>query len=109
MWLMLQQDEADDYVIATGRTISIRELCRHAFSCVGLNWEEHVRTSQALLRPAEVEVLHGDPSKAKQKLGWQATVSFEELISEMVEADLARHRARAKGQMPTDASLAAPR
>ena len=109
MWLMLQQDVADDYVIATGRTISIRELCRHAFACVGLDWQEHVKTSEALLRPAEVEVLHGDPSKAKQKLGWTATVTFEELIAEMVEADLARHQARIRVQMPTDASLAAAR
>ncbi len=109
MWLMLQQDTADDYVIATGRTISIRELCRHAFACAGLDWHEHVRTSAALLRPAEVEVLLGDPSKAKQQLGWSATVTFEELIAEMVEADLARHRARTRVQMPTEAMLAAGR
>lgn len=109
MWMMLQQADADDYVIATGRTISIRELCRHAFSCAGLNWEEHVRTSAALLRPAEVEVLLGDPAKANQKLGWTATVTFEDLISEMVEADIARHSARRLVSMPTEASLTAAR
>lgn len=96
MWLMLQQEVADDYVVATGRTTSIRELCRIAFSHAGLNFEDHVETRSDLIRPAEVDVLLGDASKAKQKLGWSATTSLEEMIAEMVEADLVRHR-RATG------------
>ena len=96
MWLMLQQEVADDYVVATGRTTSIRELCRIAFSHAGLNFEDHVETRSDLIRPAEVDVLLGDASKAKQKLGWSATTSLEEMIAEMVEADLVRHR-RASG------------
>lgn len=94
MWLMLQQDVADDYVIATGRTTTIRELCRIAFACVGLDYADHVTTSTDLLRPAEVDVLLGDAEKARRKLGWQTTIPLEEMIAEMVEADLARHRAR---------------
>jgi GDPmannose 4,6-dehydratase len=92
MWLMLQQDVADDYVVATGRTTSIRELCRIAFSHAGLTFEDHVETRSDLIRPAEVDVLLGDASKAKQTLGWVATTSLEDMIAEMVEADLARHR-----------------
>jgi GDPmannose 4,6-dehydratase len=94
MWLMLQQDTPDDYVIATGRTTSIREFCRIAFSHAGLNYEDHVVTDPKFLRPAEVDVLHGDATKAKQVLGWQPETSLEEMAAEMVEADLARHRAR---------------
>nr|WP_321986181.1 GDP-mannose 4,6-dehydratase [uncultured Lichenicoccus sp.] len=94
MWLMLQQDVADDYVVATGRTTSIRELCRIAFSHAGLNYEDHVVSAQALMRPAEVDVLLGDAGKAKQKLGWEAGTGLEAMIAEMVEADLARHRSR---------------
>jgi GDPmannose 4,6-dehydratase len=94
MYLMLQQDKADDYVIATGQTTSIRDLCRIAFSHVGLNFEEFVRTDPRFNRPAEVDVLLGDASKARDQLGWSPEVSLEEMISEMVEADLARHRAR---------------
>ena len=105
MWLMLQQDVADDYVIATGRTTSIRDLCAMAFGHAGLAWEDHVRQSPGLLRPAEVDVLKGDPSKARQHLGWQASVPLEGLVAEMVEADLARHRARSTMQMPTQADL----
>ncbi len=93
MWLMLQQEQADDYVVATGRTTSIRELCRIAFSHAGLNYEDHVVTRSDLIRPAEVDVLLGDASKAKAKLGWQAETSLETMVAEMVEADLARHRA----------------
>ncbi len=91
MWLMLQQSEPDDYVVATGRNASIREMVRIAFACAGLNYEEYVETSADLLRPAEVDVLLGDSSKAREKLGWQPKVALEELIAEMVEADLARH------------------
>jgi GDPmannose 4,6-dehydratase len=94
MWLMLQQDRPDDYVVATGRTTTIREFCRIAFACAGLEAERHVRTSPALMRPAEVDVLHGDATKARERLGWQAEVSLEDLAAEMVEADLARHRGR---------------
>ncbi|MFT8613296.1 MAG: GDP-mannose 4,6-dehydratase [Gluconobacter oxydans] len=94
MYLMLQQEVPDDYVIATGRTTSIRDLCRIAFSSVGLNYEDHVVTNPAFLRPAEVEVLLGDASKAKKALGWEPETTLEEMITEMVEADLARHRTR---------------
>jgi GDPmannose 4,6-dehydratase len=94
MWLMLQQDTPDDYVVATGRTTSIREFCRIAFGHVGLNYEDHVTVRADLLRPAEVDVLLGDASKARRKLGWEPATSLEEMAAEMVEADLARHRAR---------------
>ncbi len=95
MWLMLQQDKPDDYVVATGRTTSVRDMCRIAFDHVGLNWEEFVRTSQTFLRPAEVDVLLGDCSKAKTVLGWRPEISLEDMIREMVDADLERHRRRA--------------
>jgi GDPmannose 4,6-dehydratase len=94
MWLMLQQETPDDYVVATGRTTSIREFCRIAFAHVGLNYEDHVVTNEKFLRPAEVDVLHGDAAKAKTVLGWQPETTLEEMIAEMVEADLARHRAK---------------
>jgi GDPmannose 4,6-dehydratase len=94
MWLMLQQETPDDYVVATGRTTSIREFCRIAFGHVGLNYEDHVVTNEKFLRPAEVDVLKGDAMKARTVLGWQPETSLEEMIAEMVEADLARHRAR---------------
>ncbi|MCX7374675.1 MAG: GDP-mannose 4,6-dehydratase [Alphaproteobacteria bacterium] len=94
MWLMLQQDTPDDYVLATGRTVSVREFCRLAFAHVGLNYQDYVRVDPAFLRPAEVDVLLGDPAKAKQALGWSADVTLEQLVAEMVEADLARHTAR---------------
>lgn len=92
MWLMLQQEKPDDYVVATGRTISVRELCRVAFEVVGLDYEKYVRHDERFMRPAEVEVLLGDPAKAEANLGWKASTSFEQLIQEMVEADLARRR-----------------
>lgn len=95
MWRMLQQDIADDYVIATGRTSTIHEFCGLAFGHVGLNYEDHVVSRQDLHRRAEVDVLLGDATKAHRQLGWQATVPLEELVAEMVEADLARYRARA--------------
>ena len=96
MWLMLQHPTADDYVVATGRTTSIREFCRIAFAHAGLDWQAHVQTSAALVRPAEVDVLQGDAGKARDVLGWIPEVSLETLAAEMVEADLARHRARAR-------------
>jgi GDPmannose 4,6-dehydratase len=101
MAAMLQQDVADDYVIATGRTTSIRDFCDMAFSYAGLNWQDHVVTSASLLRPAEVDVLHGDASKAHQVLGWQAATSLEDMVAEMVEADLARHRGRMAAPPPS--------
>ena len=94
MWLMLQQDAPDDYVIATGRTVSIRAMVDMAFGHVGLSADEFVSQRADLIRPAEVDVLHGDAGKAREKLGWEAGTSLEDMIAEMVEADLARHRAR---------------
>jgi GDPmannose 4,6-dehydratase len=96
MWLMLQQDVPDDYVIATGRTTAVREFCRMAFAYAGLNYEDHIVTAAALTRPAEVDVLLGDASKARRVLGWEPSVSLEDMVAEMVEADLARHGARLK-------------
>jgi len=91
MWLMLQQDLPDDYVIATGRTTTVRDMCRIAFQHVGLSLDDHLVIDPALFRPAEVEILLGNPAKAKQKLGWEPTISLEEMIQEMVDADLERH------------------
>ncbi|HPM75510.1 MAG TPA: GDP-mannose 4,6-dehydratase [bacterium] len=88
MWLMLQQDEPDDYVIATGEAHSVRELVEIAFDRVGLNWQDYVISEQAFYRPAEVDFLIGDYSKAKDKLGWEPRVSFQELVEMMVDADL---------------------
>jgi GDPmannose 4,6-dehydratase len=88
MWQMLQQDEPDDYVIATGETHSVRRLCEVAFGCLGLNYEDYVVVDEKFYRPAEVDLLIGDCSKARHKLGWEPQVNFEELISMMVEADL---------------------
>ena len=93
MWLMLQQDKPDDYVVATGQTRTIRELLSTAFECVGLNYEDYVVIDPRFVRPAEVELLLGDPSKAKEKLGWEAKVSFRQLIQMMVEEDTRRVKA----------------
>jgi GDPmannose 4,6-dehydratase len=90
MWLMLQQDEPDDYVVATGKAHTVRRLLQIAFSSVGLNWEDYVVTDENLIRPAEVNRLLGDASKAREKLCWSPRVSFEELIAMMVESDLQR-------------------
>ncbi len=90
MWLMLQQGKPDDYVVATGRTSTVRTMCEIAFSHAGLNIDEHLVIDPAFFRPAEVELLLGDPSKAKAKLGWEPTTSMEEMIREMVDADLER-------------------
>ncbi len=88
MWLMLQQDGPDDYVVATGETHSVRELVETAFRCVNLNWEEFVKIDQKLVRPAEVDLLIGDATKARTQLGWKPKVSFEKLVEMMVESDL---------------------
>jgi GDPmannose 4,6-dehydratase len=100
MWLMLQQDTPDDYVIATGRTTSVRDMCRIAFDHVGLDMDSHLVIDPKLFRPAEVEILLGEPAKARAKLGWEAETSLESMITEMVDADLARVRAeqRAAGR-----------
>jgi len=90
MWMMLQQDQPDDYVVGMGETHSVRELCQVAFDYAGLNWEEHVVSDPAFYRPAEVDLLVSDPGKARKELGWEAEVSFEGLIQMMVDADL-RH------------------
>lgn len=94
MWRMLQQREPDDYVLATGETHSVRELCEVAFAHAGLDWQAHVITDPSLVRPAEVDLLLGDASKAKRVLGWQPQVSFRELVEMMVDADLARYAGR---------------
>ena len=88
MWLMLQQGEPSDYVIATGESHSVAELVQTAFSHVGLEWEEHMSTDQRLYRPAEIYELRGDPARARSQLGWQPTVSFEQLIQMMVDAEI---------------------
>ncbi|NET54108.1 MAG: GDP-mannose 4,6-dehydratase, partial [Merismopedia sp. SIO2A8] len=88
MWMMLQQDEPDDYVIAMGETHSIRKFLDIAFNYVNLDWHDFVEFDPRYLRPAEVDLLIGDPTKAKQKLGWEPSVTFEELVKLMVDADL---------------------
>ena len=92
MWLMLQQSQPDDYVIATGVTTTVRELCRIAFGRLALNYEDHVIVDPKFFRPAEVEVLLGDAAKAKSKLGWVPHTTLEELVAMMVDADLRRLR-----------------
>ena len=93
MWLMLQQDSPDDYVLATGQTQTVQRLMELAFDVVGLNWQNYVVQDPRLIRPADVDLLVGDPSKAKEKLGWQATTTFEELVQIMVEAEMAELKA----------------
>jgi GDPmannose 4,6-dehydratase len=90
MWRMLQQPTPDDYVVATGETHSVRELVEIAFGVVGLRWQDHVKTDASLLRPAEVDTLIGDASKARRVLGWTPQVSFPQLVETMVRADLER-------------------
>jgi GDPmannose 4,6-dehydratase len=96
MWRMMQEDSPEDYVIATGNTYSVEDLVRTAFEFVDLNWEDHVVQDPELFRPAEVDLLVGDPSKAKKNLGWETKVSFKELIELMMEADLERLKRRQK-------------
>jgi GDPmannose 4,6-dehydratase len=96
MWLMLQQEQPDDYVVATGRNASVREFCELGFGYAGLDYREHVVTREELKRPAEVDVLLGDPSKARAKLDWEPTITLQQMVAEMVDADLERHRARLK-------------
>ena len=100
MWLMLQQDDADDYVIATGETHSVGDLVEVAFSHAGLDWKKHVKLDPAFLRPAEVDLLIGDASKAKARLDWTPKVNFERLIKMMVDADVARRQQPASHGAP---------
>ncbi len=90
MWRMLQQEKSDDYVVATGITTTVREMCRIAFSHVGLNYEDHVVIDPQFYRPAEVDVLLGNPAKAERLLGWKASTTLEQLITMMVDADMRR-------------------
>ena len=99
MWLMLQQDRPDDYVIATGVSHSVRDLVEVAFEHAGLDWRTHVKTDPSLLRPAEVEHLIGNPIKARTELGWSPTVDFEALVHMMVDADLKRLGSAAKASV----------
>ncbi len=92
MWLMLQQDTPDDYVVATGETHSVQRLIEVAFGCVGLDWKQHVVQDPRFMRPAEVDLLIGDASKARAKLGWTPKVTFEQLVEMMVRADVDRLR-----------------
>ena len=89
MWAMLQQDEPDDYVICTGETHTVQRLCEVAFGAADLDWEQYVKIDEKFYRPAEVELLIGDATKAKEKLGWVPKISFEQMITEMVESDMA--------------------
>jgi GDPmannose 4,6-dehydratase len=103
MWLMLQQDEPDDYVVATGETHSVKEFLDLAFGYVNLNWQDYIEFDQRYLRPAEVDLLIGDPAKAKQTLGWEPSVTFEQLVALMVEADL-----KALGLVPLNGNATQP-
>lgn len=97
MWLMLQQGEPEDFVVATGRSTSVREFCELVFKTIGMDLDDHLRIDPKLLRPAEVDALCGDASKARAKLGWVPETSLEQMVAEMVEADLVRHRASLAG------------
>jgi GDPmannose 4,6-dehydratase len=94
MWLMLQQEQADDYVIGTGQTHSVEEFVRIAFDHVGLEWRRHVVVDPLFYRPAEVDLLLANPAKARSHLGWEPQVSFEQLVTRMVDSDLAHLRQR---------------
>jgi GDPmannose 4,6-dehydratase len=97
MWLMLQQDKPDDFVVASGQTHSVRRFCEIAFEHVGLQWEDHVTLDERFMRPAEVDLLIGDATKAKTVLGWQPRTSFEDLVTMMVDADLDLLSGRLRG------------
>jgi len=103
MWLMLQQDEPQDFVVATGRTHTVRRLCEIAFDAADLNWEDHVVIDERFMRPAEVDLLVGNPEKAKQLLGWEPEVSFEDMVADMVAADIDTIRSQPRGMWPTRA------
>ena len=97
MWKMLQQDTADDYVVCTGETHSVKEFCDVAFSHLNLDWEDYVKVDEKLIRPAEVDLLVGDASKADEILGWEPKVGFGDLVRMMVEADMALLEGRLEG------------
>jgi GDPmannose 4,6-dehydratase len=107
MWLMLQQPEPSDYVVATGVATSVREFCRIAFGRVGLNYEDHVTVDPALYRPAEVDHLRGDASRARAELGWVPSVDLRALVEMMVDADVARHAAAGRAAGPASARASA--
>ncbi len=100
MWLMLQQEQPDDFVIATGETHSVREFCEEAFTWAGLDWREYVKMDERYLRPAEVEILVGDASKARKKLGWEPRTRFRDLVRLMVDADIALLENKLSGKVP---------
>jgi GDPmannose 4,6-dehydratase len=100
MWLMLQQPEPDDYVVATGETHSVREFAELAFAAVGLDYREYIVQDDAFMRPAEVDLLIGDPAKAREKLGWTPSVNFPKLVQTMVESDLAQTRQEQHQPLP---------
>jgi len=100
MWLMLQQEQADDYVVATGETHTVREFVELAFEHAGLAWKKHVELDERYLRPTEVDLLLGDPSKAKKKLGWKPKVTFTELVKRMVDHDVEEVRRQVEGHRP---------
>jgi GDPmannose 4,6-dehydratase len=109
MWLMLQQDEPDDYVVATGETRSVRELVEVAFSVVGIeDWQRYVKVDESFFRPAEVDLLVGNPAKAKRVLGWEPSVSFSELVAMMVEHDLELEARRLEERRPARLLLSEP-
>ena len=103
MWLMLQQDKADDYVIATGETHSVREFLEESFAHVGLNWEKYVIQDQRYMRPAEVDLLIGDPTKAQKQLGWKPKTKFKDLVKIMVDADIELLKAHREGRIKVTA------
>jgi GDPmannose 4,6-dehydratase len=96
MWLMLQQDEPGDYIVATGETHSVRDFCEEAFNLVGLDWRQHVQHDARYERPAEVDMLIGDSAKAKRQFGWEPKVRFKDLVKIMVEADLEKAKREAQ-------------
>lgn len=104
MWLMLQQDKADDYVIATNETHTVKEFVEHAFDHVGLDWKKHVEVDKRYFRPAEVDLLIGDASKAKKQLNWEPKVTFEELVKIMVDADVAELKEKMSGKVSVENS-----
>jgi GDPmannose 4,6-dehydratase len=97
MWMMLQAEQPDDYVIATGETHTVREFLDRAFGHVGLNWHDYVKIDPRYYRPTEVDLLIGDAAKAKRTLGWEPKVSFEELVTMMVDADMRAERQTLEG------------
>lgn len=102
MWLMLQQDKADDYVIATNETHTVKEFVEHAFDHAGLDWKKYVEIDKRYIRPAEVDLLIGDASKAKKQLNWEPKVTFEELVKIMVDSDIAELKSRMSGKVAVE-------